>query len=116
MAATGSPSARLLEPGRPWHLSAVLFLIQCFDGASGSGKRPGARPDHLAYLESQGAQLKLAGPLLGDAGPVGSVFILEADDLAAAKAFADADPYLAAGVFERREITAMRVSLGAWAD
>ncbi len=93
----------------------MLFLIQCFDGASGGTLRPGARPDHLAYLESRGAQLKLAGPLLGDEGPIGSVFILEAEHLAAANAFADADPYLAAGVFERREVTPMRVSLGAWA-
>ncbi|MEM1413387.1 MAG: YciI family protein [Myxococcota bacterium] len=94
----------------------MLFLIQCFDRDGSATVRPGARPDHLAYLESQGAKLKLAGPLLDGDRPIGSVFVLEADDEAAANAFADADPYLAAGVFERREIVAMRVSLGAWAD
>jgi len=97
-----------------WHERGVLFLIQCFDGDDGSARRPGARPRHLAYLASQGDRLKLAGPLLDGDAPIGSVFVLEADDLAGANAFADGDPYLAAGVFARREVTPIRATLGAW--
>lgn len=92
----------------------MLFLIQCFDGPDGAARRAAARPDHLEYLQAHGDRLKIAGPLLDGDRPIGSVFVLDADDAAAANAFADGDPYLAHGVFDRREVTPMRATLGAW--
>jgi uncharacterized protein YciI len=43
----------------------------------------------------------------------GSMLIVEAADLAAAKAFSAADPYTTAGLFESVEIRPFRVVTGA---
>jgi uncharacterized protein len=93
----------------------VLFVIAAFD-------RPGApelclqvRPAHLDYLNSKTAQIKVAGPLLDENDqPIGSLLIIEADDRAAAEAFAAGDPYRREGVFERVEIRPWRAALGSW--
>lgn len=67
-----------------------------------------ARPDHLARLEElkQQGRLLLAGPHPaidsedpGAAGFTGSLVVAEFDSLADARAWADADPYIAAGVY-----------------
>jgi len=68
-----------------------------------------ARPDHLArvtQLKDEG-RLILAGPHPaidsedpGPAGFTGSLVVAEFDSLEAAQAWADADPYNAAGVYE----------------
>lgn len=71
-------------------------------------KRKAARPDHLARLESLKDQgrLVLAGPhpatdseAPGDAGFSGSLVVAEFESLEQARAWADADPYVAAGVY-----------------
>ena len=64
--------------------------------------RLSTRPAHLAYLESQGARLITAGPLLSDDGqtPLGSLLLFEAESRADAEAFAAGDPYAGAGLFE----------------
>lgn len=67
-----------------------------------------ARPDHLARLEAlkNEGRLLLAGPHPaidsenpGEAGFTGSLVVAEFDSLEAARAWADADPYVAAGVY-----------------
>ncbi len=73
-----------------------------------------ARPDHLARLEqlkSQG-RLLLAGPFPaldsedpGPAGFSGSLIVAEFDSLTAAQTWADADPYVAAGVYAQVKVT-----------
>lgn len=73
-------------------------------------KRKGARPDHLARIQTlvdQGRVL-LAGPHPaidnddpGEAGFTGSLVVAEFDSLEDAKAWADADPYMAAGVYHK---------------
>jgi uncharacterized protein YciI len=40
------------------------------------------------------------------------MLVIEAEDLAAAQAFAAADPYAKAGLFERVDVRAFRVTLG----
>jgi uncharacterized protein YciI len=65
------------------------------------------RPAHLAGLEALAAQgrVRFAGPLLAEAGaPVGSVIVLDAADLAEARAIAARDAYAVKGVFERWEV------------
>jgi len=72
--------------------------------------RKQARPDHLARLE----QLKNEGRLLiagphpaidsddpGEAGFTGSLVIAEFASLEEAQTWADADPYVAAGVYQQ---------------
>jgi uncharacterized protein YciI len=90
-----------------------LFAITCRDKPGALETRLATRPTHLDYLKAA-EHLKLAGPLLGDDGnPIGSILIVEAENKAAAKAWADNDPYTLAGIFERVEIDAWRVVIGS---
>ena len=79
--------------------------------------RIAARPDHLARLIAlrDDGRLLLAGPCPaidaedpGPAGFSGSVVIAEFESLEQARAWADADPYVAAGVYERTEVRPFR--------
>lgn len=71
-------------------------------------KRMTARPDHLSRLEAlkNAGRLLVAGPnpaidseSPGQAGFSGSIVIAEFESLEAAQQWADADPYVAAGVY-----------------
>lgn len=73
-------------------------------------KRKAARPAHLERLNNLASQdrLLIAGPHPaidsaepGEAGFSGSLVVAEFDDLEQARAWADADPYVAAGVYQR---------------
>lgn len=73
-------------------------------------RRKGARPAHLARLQTlqDEGRLLLAGPFPavdandpGTAGFSGSLIVAEFTCLADAQAWADADPYVAAGVYAR---------------
>ncbi|MAE35166.1 MAG: hypothetical protein CMH97_07980 [Oceanospirillaceae bacterium] len=70
--------------------------------------RKQARPAHLERLEAlkNEGRLLIAGPHPaidsddpGEAGFTGSLVVAEFDSLDAAQAWADADPYVAAGVY-----------------
>lgn len=77
----------------------MLFAIVCDDKPGALEIRKANRPDHVAYLKSSGVVTQ-AGPFLDPAGEmVGSLVIIDVPDAAAAKAWADADPYAAAGLF-----------------
>ena len=56
------------------------------------------RAAHLAYIEETGVVAQ-AGPLLEGDSMIGSLVILDVEDLAAAQAWADNDPYAKAGLF-----------------
>jgi len=86
----------------------MYYVIFSEDVPDSSELRAGARPDHLARLE----QLKNEGRLLtagpcpaidstdpGPAGFTGSVVIAEFTSLENATTWAEADPYVAAGVY-----------------
>jgi uncharacterized protein YciI len=88
----------------------MLYVISGEDVASSLEKRLNARAAHLARLtELQNAgRLLLAGPFPaidsadpGPAGFSGSLIVAEFDTLTAAQTWADADPYVAAGVYAR---------------
>ncbi|PYF81795.1 MULTISPECIES: YciI family protein [Marinomonas] len=87
----------------------MLYSIIGEDVANSLSARQQARPAHLARLEAlqNEGRLVLAGPNPsidsenpGDAGFSGSVVIAEFASLEEAKAWADADPYVAAGVYQ----------------
>jgi uncharacterized protein YciI len=87
----------------------MLFAITCLDRPGALETRLATRPAHLAWLESQVASLVLVGPFLDAEGkPCGSLLVIEAPDQAAAQAFANADPYAQAGLFESAEIRPFR--------
>ncbi|NYS61562.1 YciI family protein [Vreelandella salicampi] len=86
----------------------MLYAIISEDVANSLERRLAARPDHLARLEAlrDEGRLVLAGPHPaidadnpGDAGFSGSLVIAEFESLDAAQAWADADPYMIAGVY-----------------
>jgi uncharacterized protein YciI len=57
------------------------------------------RQAHLDYIKATGV-VEMAGPLLDDAGQMcGSLIVLDVADMAAARAWAAADPYANAGLF-----------------
>lgn len=79
--------------------------------------RKAARPAHVARLESlhDAGRLRLAGPFPaidaqdpGPAGFTGSLIVAEFASLAEAQAWANADPYLAAGVYAGVEVKPFR--------
>ena len=89
-----------------------LFAISCKDKPGALETRLAIRPVHLDYLK-ESKILKLAGALLGEDGnPIGSLLIVEADDIAAAQAQADNDPFTKAGVFESVEVRPWRLAIG----
>ena len=91
----------------------MLYSIVGQDVANSLQNRLAARPAHLERLQTLRDQgrLVLAGPNPsidsndpGEAGFSGSVVIAEFASLEEAKAWADADPYVAAGVYASVEI------------
>jgi uncharacterized protein YciI len=98
----------------------MWYVITAIDVADSLDKRKAARPAHLARLDALQAEgrLKLAGPFPsidaedpGPAGFDGSLIIAEFDDLDAARAWADTDPYAAAGVYASVEVRPFRQTL-----
>lgn len=87
----------------------MLYMINGTDVANSLEKRLSVRPQHverLKQLQNEG-RLILAGPLPavdsddpGDAGFSGSLIVAEFDSLEAAVQWANADPYIAAGVYD----------------
>jgi uncharacterized protein YciI len=89
-----------------------LFVISFLDNPGAGPARAASRDAHLAYMRGSGV-MKLGGPYLDDEGQaIGSLIIIEADDLAAAKAFSDKDPYSIAGVFSKAEIRPWKHTAG----
>jgi len=88
----------------------MFFTIICADKPGALETRLSTREAHLAYLTGCGAQLVHAGPMLDGAGkPCGSLLVVDVADRAAAEAFAAADPYAVAGLFESVVIREHRV-------
>lgn len=91
----------------------MLYAIISKDIEDSLALRKKSRADHLARLEQlkQHGRLVLAGPCPaidsedpGEAGFLGSLVVAEFEDLSSAQAWADADPYIAAGVYESVEV------------
>lgn len=96
------------------------YVIYAEDKPNTLEQRLAARPDHLARLIAlkDAGRLLVAGPnpavdssTPGSAGFTGSVVIAEFDSLEAAQSWADADPYIAAGVYEKVTIKPYIVAL-----
>ena len=90
-----------------------LFVLNCIDKPSGLSLRMATREAHLAWVGGRMDQMKLGGPFLDEAGEMaGSLMIVEAADLAAAKAFNADDPYTRVGLWERVDIRPFRMTIG----
>jgi uncharacterized protein YciI len=92
----------------------MWYVIYAKDRSGSLQGRVDARLDHLARLNALLTQgrLLLAGPRPaidsedpGPAGFLGSLIVAQFDSLEDARQWADADPYVAAGVYESVEVT-----------
>jgi len=86
----------------------MFYAIVGQDVPDSLDRRLAARPAHLERLQAlqQAGRLLLAGPFPvidsndpGPAGFSGSLIVAEFESLDAAQAWADADPYVTAGVY-----------------
>ena len=91
----------------------MWYAIEGHDGPDVLSKRLAARTEHLARLTAlrDEGRLLLAGPCPaidaddpGPAGFSGSIVIAEFPSLDAARGWADADPYVSAGVYDRVDV------------
>lgn len=83
-----------------------LYVMYGRDGAEGPAIRKATRPAHLAWLDALGPAVRLAGPLQERDGgtPAGSMILVEAESLEAARALFAEDPYAREGLWARQEI------------
>lgn len=95
----------------------MLYAIVGEDVPDSLERRLSVRPAHVARLEAlqNAGRLLLAGPFPaidspdpGPAGFSGSLIVAEFESLAAAQAWAAADPYVAAGVYARATVRPFR--------
>jgi len=91
----------------------MWYAIVGHDAAGSLERRLSARPAHVRRLHAlrEAGRLLVAGPFPaidaddpGPAGFSGSLIVAEFDDLDAARAWADADPYVEFGVYERVDV------------
>ena len=88
----------------------MFYVIYSEDVENSLSLRLSVRDKHIGRLKDLQAQGKLliAGPCPaidnedpGEAGFTGSLIVAEFDSLTAAQAWADADPYISAGVYKK---------------
>lgn len=88
----------------------MLYVINGEDIPGSLEKRQAVRPEHLKRIQAlqEAGRLILAGPYPaidsqdpGTAGFSGSLIVAEFESLAAAQVWADADPYVSAGVYAK---------------
>ncbi|MGB9495169.1 MAG: YciI family protein [Azonexus sp.] len=100
----------------------MLYVIIGEDQPGSLAQRLAARPAHLERLQALQSEgrLILAGPCPaidspdpGPAGFSGSVIVAEFASLEAAQAWADADPYAAAGVYAKTTVKPFKKVLPA---
>ncbi|MDP4546640.1 YciI family protein [Marinobacter sp. MDS2] len=98
----------------------MYYAIMSEDVPNSLALRKQARPAHLARLKALKAdgRLLVAGPHPaidtedpGDSGFTGSLVIAEFDSLESAQAWADADPYIEAGVYQSVTVKPYKVVL-----
>jgi uncharacterized protein len=89
----------------------MLFVIHALDKEGALPIRLANYDAHKAFLSdtsAYGVKIVMSGPLVADDGEtmIGSMFIVDADSRASVDAFNRADPFHAAGNWERVTITA----------
>ena len=100
----------------------MFYAILGQDVSNSLDLRLAARPAHLERLHAlqQAGRLLLAGPFPsidsndpGAAGFTGSLIVAEFDTLSAAQTWADADPYVAAGIYAHVDVKPFKKVLPA---
>ncbi|QYK41970.1 MAG: YciI family protein [Paracoccaceae bacterium] len=88
------------------------YALICTDRPGALQTRQDNRAAHLAHIRSTGV-VTMAGPFLDAAGEMcGSLIVLDVATMDEARAWAEADPYARAGLFDRVEIRAWKKVVG----
>ena len=84
----------------------MLYALICTDKPGSLAARKANRPQHLAYLKSLGETLVLAGPFTETDGQTmnGSLIVVEAASIDAARKIAANDPFARLGIFASVDI------------
>ena len=93
----------------------MLFALTTTDKPGNLQLRVDTRPAHVEYLNGLKASgtLKLAGPFLdADGKPNGSLVVVEADSIEAAREILAEDPYAKVGLFGSTELRAWNWTFG----
>jgi uncharacterized protein YciI len=90
----------------------MRVALICRDKPGALAVRTQNRPAHVDYLKSTGV-VEMAGPFLDEAGEMnGSLIVLEVASLDDARAWAAADPYARAGLFDEVRIQEWKKVIG----
>jgi uncharacterized protein len=86
------------------------YVIETWDKPGSQAIRAEHRPAHLVFLAQHAAKLLVCGAKLHDDGSDmgGGIYVLDTEDRNEAEAFIAADPFTAAGLFERVSIVRQR--------
>ena len=84
----------------------MLYALICTDKPNSLALRKANRAEHVAYLEGLGETLVFAGPFTEADGETmnGSLVVIEAASLEAARKIAAGDPFARAGLFASVDI------------
>ena len=99
----------------------MLYAVWASDAPGMGDERRRVREAHRARLRSpapHAVQVLQAGATLDAEADVmnGTLLVVQADDIAAVRAFVDGDPYAAAGVYASVEIRSWHCGLGPLSD
>lgn len=90
----------------------MQFALVAYDRPNALARRMELRPDHLKHLDALGDALVLAGPFLGENGDmVGSIVVIEAETLDAAREIFARDPFMAGNLFDSVTIKPWRLGV-----
>jgi uncharacterized protein YciI len=90
----------------------MLYAMIAKDAPGSAQLRTDTRPVHLDHLNALGDKLVFAGALLdANEQPEGSLVIFEAETLEEARKLAEADPFVAVGVFSSVEVVRWRLAI-----
>lgn len=91
-----------------------LFAFHNLDNEiNGAELRAANRPAHLAWVQTLGDAVRMAGPLMSEDGQmIGSLCLIDVESLAAARALGAEDPYAKAGVFGHTHVHEVKWLVG----
>jgi uncharacterized protein len=92
------------------------FLFVCKDGPAAETLRVTHLEGHLAHVEKNWTNYVTAGPIKipGSGAICGSVFVVIADDIDAAWALMEGDPYINSDLYLTVEVHDMTMSIGSY--
>jgi uncharacterized protein YciI len=95
---------------------AVLYAISAWFRADAEAQRQALHETYNEHLAQRRPHVRLAGSLRNEAGGrAGVLILLEADGPAQVQSYIAASPYAHAGLYERVDVAAIELEVGALA-